>query len=80
MFEKKVAEMAEKAHFVEALGDIYDSLVDRCNWECRRYNQPDETHEHPYFTEYEEDEMSYYQKARYKAYKAVFKEIEKLAQ
>ena len=79
MFEKKAQEMIEKAQFVQGLGDIYETLVDRCNWDCRKYNSPDETHDEAYFTEYEDDEMMDYQMAKYKAYRAVFDAIEKLA-
>ena len=79
MFEKKANEMIEKAEFIRALGAIYDSLYEKMKWDCMRYNDSDETHDKPYFTEYQEDEMMEYQKASYRAYKAVLESIEKMA-
>lgn len=78
MFEKKANEMMEKAQFIQSLGTIYNYLYEKMKWDCMRYNDSDETHDEPYFTEYEDDEMMDYQKQAYKAYKAVLESIEKM--
>ena len=79
MFEKKVQEMMEKAQYIQALGDIYAYLENKMQWDCMKYHDADDTHEEPWFTEYEWDEMADYMKYQYKAYKSVLDAIEKMA-
>ena len=79
MFEKKAHEMMEKAQMIQVLGSVYESVKRQMQWDCMRYNDKDDEHDEPYFTEYEDDEMGEYQKIQMKAYKAVMDAIEKLA-
>ena len=79
MFEKKAQEMMEKAQYIQALGSIYTYLEDKMQWDCMKYNEPDETHSKAWFTEYDDDEMPDDVRYQYKAYKSVLDAIEKLA-
>lgn len=79
MFEKKAQEMMEKAQMIQVLGSVYATIERQMQWDCMRYNDTDDEHDEPYFTEYEDGEMNDYQKIQMKAYKAVMDAIEKLA-
>ena len=79
MFEKKAQEMMEKAQYIQALGSIYDQLENKMKWDCMKYHEPDDTHEEPWFTEYDDDEMLDYLRFQYMAYKGVLDAIEKMA-
>ena len=79
MFEKKAQEMMEKAQYIQALGSIYAYLEDKMQWDCMKYNQPDETHPKAWFTKYDDDEMPDDVRYQYKAYNSVLEAIEKLA-
>ena len=78
MFEKKAQEMMEKAQYIQGLGSIYAYLENKMQWDCMKYNLPDETHPKAWFTEYD-DEMPDDVRYQYKAYKSVLEAIEKLA-
>ena len=79
MFNNKAEELRNKANMIEALGDIYKTIEDKMKWDCMEYHSADEEHEESWFTPYDEDLMSDWQKAKLEAFKMVLDSIVKMA-
>ena len=79
MFEKRANDLMKKAQMIHVYGDVYNTIMDKMNWDCKKYNEKDAEHDSYYFTDYPEDEMSDWQIVKRDAYQAVLDAIEKLA-
>ena len=79
MFEKKANELMKKAQMIQVYGDIYNTIMDKMNWDCREYHEKDSEHDSYWFTDKPDDEMSDWQIVKRDAYQVVLDAIEKLA-
>lgn len=79
--EAKTNELHEQIERIECLGEIYNKLIDQMRWDCMKYHAADEEHEESWFTDYDEEEDSYYYEKsipRKTAYEEVLTAIEKM--
>lgn len=76
-FREKYEELQNKAERINILGDIYDEVHDRMQWNAMDYHGQDEEHENAWFTAPENEDDYHWN--RYQVYQEVLKAIEKLA-
>lgn len=49
--KKRADELIKKALMIQAFGEIYNTLTDKLNWECKEYHSSDDEHPDVWFTE-----------------------------